>query len=77
MMMSTERIIVAIEPGSVNSQKLNRLKEFLFRKGLNRSADNQNVYVRETDDPENYRNRIEEVFQEFPEVKFEILNYTS
>ncbi|MEQ8551746.1 MAG: hypothetical protein RIC06_04110 [Cyclobacteriaceae bacterium] len=72
-----ERVIVTFKQETVVPNGINLLRELLFRKDLNQSPSNPNVYIRETDDPDYLIERILEVFKGFPKVDYQIARYVS
>ena len=53
-----ERVIVSFKLETVESNRINRLRELLFRKDLNQSPNHPNVYTRETEDPDYLIERV-------------------
>ena len=76
-MKNMTRVIVSFEEKSVKAQKVNMVRELLFRNGLNQSRNNVNLYVRKTDDPEELESRVNEVLKEFPSLEWRVQQYVS
>ncbi len=72
-----EKIIVSINPETITRNQVPLMGKLLSDRGLKPAPDNTSVFINETEEPDYLIRRIEEVFNRFPNVKFQISRYVS